>query len=258
MRAFLARWAAAPEVEGPAEPLPDFAAQCHALLEIRPRIASSTMGLFPPAFVGQLKGAGIAWFATITTLGEAIAAQEAGAAAVIAQGVEAGGHRGTFDPRADASSGVGLMSLLPQIADRLSIPIIAAGGIADARGIAAALILGASAVQVGTALLRTPESDTHPAWARGLAAARPEGTCVTRAFSGRAGRALATDFLCDPAMPPPLDYPHQRKLTTVIRAGGDPRTMQAWAGQSASMATSTPTRSLVSGWWRDAARLLHA
>lgn len=259
MRAFLSRWTPGGNFDAsPPEPLPDFGSQGRALLEARPRIVSSTMGLFPPAFVDKLKSLDMKWFATVTTPGEAIAAEKAGADAVIAQGMEAGGHRGTFDANADPSSGIGLMSLLPQIADRVSTPIIAAGGIADARGIAASLILGASAVQIGTALLRTPESDTHPAWADGLAAALPEGTCLTRVFSGRVGRALATDFLRDPTMPPPLDFPRQRELTASLRATVDPRTMQAWAGQSASMATTKSAQSLINDWWREAVMLLRA
>jgi hypothetical protein len=156
------------------------------MLAVAPRVISSIMGLYPASFIADLKARGILWFATATTVAEAKAAEEAGADAIVAQGMEAGGHRGAFDPELAERQMVGLIALVPQVADAVSIPVIAAGGIADGRGVAAALILGASAVQIGTGLLRTPEAMTPEPYAERLSRTEAHETAVTRAFSGRA------------------------------------------------------------------------
>ena len=164
-RDFLATWGPPVPAEAGDARLPDFAAQCQAMLTAAPKVISSIMGVYPPSFVSELKAKGILWFAAATTVAEAMAAETAGADAIVAQGMEAGGHRGAFHADNAEVQMVGLMALLPQICDAVALPVIAAGGIADPRAVAAALILGASAVTVGTGFLRSPDARTHPAYA---------------------------------------------------------------------------------------------
>ena len=263
VRAFLGRWG--PEVAREAGNVtpPDFAAQCEAMLEVGPPVISSIMGLYPSAFIDRMKAKGIKWFATVTTVTEAKAAQDAGADVIVAQGMEAGGHRGAFDPSRAETGMVGLFALLPAVVDAVNVPVVATGGIADARGVAAALILGASAVQIGTGFLRCPEANLPSAWADAIDQTLPEDTLVTRAFSGRSGRSIATDYARQATVfdaPDPAPYPVQRGLTQAMRdaatKNNDINRMQAWAGQSAQLALARPASDVVCELWKGAQTLL--
>lgn len=258
MADYLAGHGAQPPIpEGPF--LPDFTAQCRAMIEAGPTAISSIMGVFPAEVVAAAKARGIAWFATATTLAEAREAVAAGADAIIAQGAEAGGHRGAFVAAAAEAQVTGSIALIPRFADALDVPIIATGGIGDARGIAAALTLGASAVQIGTGFLRCPEAAIHPAWSAALAEVEPEGTMVTRVFSGRLGRGIANAVTRGP-MPPTADYPVQRAMFAPVRAAAEKASntaaMQMWAGQAARLARAEPAGEVTARLWAEALRLL--
>jgi nitronate monooxygenase len=263
LREFLAQWGPSVPAEAGDVSAHDFAAQCEALLAASPPVVSSIMGLYPPEFVRKLKERNIAWFATATTVAEARAAEEAGADVIVAQGMEAGGHRGCFNAADAEHKLIGLFALVPAVVDAVKLPVVATGGIADARGVAAALALGASAAQIGSAFLLCPEAKIHPAWAKALAASTPDDTALTRAFSGRAGRSLVNDYVratMAPDAPAPAPYPVQRGLTAAMRAEvqktGDMQRMQAWAGQSAGLGRAEPAADVVRRLWSGAQEIL--
>jgi nitronate monooxygenase len=263
VRGFLGGWGPAVAAEAGDAPPQDFEAQCEAMLAARPRVISSIMGLYPAQMVDRMKADKVSWFATATTVAEAREAECEGADAIIAQGMEAGGHRGAFDASRADQSLVGLFSLLPAVVDAVRIPVIAAGGIADPRGVAAAVLLGASAVQIGTGFLRCPEARLPPAWADAIGRTAPEDTMVTRAFSGRPGRSIATAYARAASAsdaPQPAPYPVQRGLTQAMRDSGvetnDLDRLQAWAGQSAALALARPAGEIVKHLWDSARELV--
>ncbi|MBY0410957.1 MAG: nitronate monooxygenase [Burkholderiaceae bacterium] len=237
----------------PAQWCEDFEAQFDALLTVRPAVASFTFGILDAAQVEQLHTAGALVIGTATTLNEALAWAAVGADAVCVSGMEAGGHRGTFLDDFTASM-VGTLALVPQCVDALQIPVIAAGGIMDGRGIAAALALGAQAVQMGTAFLACPESAIGPAYREALNNAQATDTRITRAYSGRPARGIVNtmmqrleDNAADAANIPA--YPIQNALTGALRRAsaqaGRADYLSLWAGQGVGAVRPMPAVDLV-------------
>ncbi|HEY8331869.1 MAG TPA: nitronate monooxygenase, partial [Pseudomonas sp.] len=234
----------------PARFCEDNRAQIETLLELAPPVVSFTFGILDAATLARFHQAGCLVMGTATTVAEAQAWEAVGADLVCAQGGEAGGHRGTFlgDPQ---QACIGLMALLPQLAAAVNIPVVAAGGIMDGRGIAASLLLGAQAAQLGTAFLCCPESGIPALWKEQILAARDDSTRLTRAFSGRFARGIANDFMRRLAAEEDQvpAYPVQNALTGDIRQAatrqGRSEYLSLWAGQGAAMARPLPAAALV-------------
>jgi nitronate monooxygenase len=232
-----------------------FRDQLEALIEAKPPVASFHLGLLDAPSVTRLKRAGSFVIGTATNVAEAKAWAANGADAVCAQGAEAGGHRGTFVGEVHESM-IGTMALVPQVVAAVDIPVIAAGGIMDGRGIAAALALGAQAAQLGTAFITCAESSAAPVWRRALRGAGDASTVLTKAFTGRYARGIANEFMRRMAaheedLPP---YAVQSTLTTELRraaaAAGRGEFLSMWAGQGAGLtrlrAENLPAAALVS------------
>src|SRR5947207_13513915 len=167
---------------------------CAVVEEVRPEVVSFHFGLPDPNLVEQLKSHRIKNLSSATSVREAKWLASHGCDAIIAQGIEAGGHRGMF-LETNSATQLGLFALLPQVKDAVSVPVIAAGGIADGRGVAAALALGASGVELGTAYLFCPEANVSPLYRRALERAADSGTVVTNLFSGRPARGILNRYL---------------------------------------------------------------
>jgi nitronate monooxygenase len=215
-----------------------------ALLDLRPPVVSFHFGLPPRQAVESIRESGMVVLATATTVAEARYLEEHGVDAVVAQGAEAGGHRGSFLVEGDDGP-VGTLALVPQVVDAVGVPVIAAGGIADGRGLAAALALGAGAAQIGTAFLRCPESGISPAYREALRNARAEATIVTRGVSGRPARAVRNRMTQE--LSGVLPYPAQLSLTGPllgVEAGGG-QFQPMWSGQAAALATEAPAAEVV-------------
>jgi nitronate monooxygenase len=226
-----------------------FREQLAVVLEEAVPVFSFTFGNLDAEDVGALARRGAKLLGTATTVEEARALAAAGVHAVVAQGSEAGGHRGTFAGPAEKGL-VGGLALVPRIADAVRVPVVAAGGIMDGRGIAAALALGAAGVQMGTAFLACRESGADPAYKEAvLARGDDDGTVLTRAFSGKLARGIANRFTEAMASAPLLPFPLQNGLTADLRQAaaraGRSDLMSLWAGQGRPLATSRAASALV-------------
>jgi nitronate monooxygenase len=203
-----------------------------------------------PRLVARAHEAGRKVLCTATTVAEAKALEAIGIDAIIAQGSEAGGHRGTF--MADYRRAlIGSMALVPQVVDAVSVPVIAAGGIMDARGLVACLALGASAVSMGTAFLGCPEAPIGDAWRRSLAGAEAESTTLTEVMSGKPARAIRNRYIDDlesldeAPLPYPAQYSVSRRLRGAAAERADPGFLAMWAGQGVGLIRQRPAADLI-------------
>ncbi|HKU30451.1 MAG TPA: nitronate monooxygenase [Arthrobacter sp.] len=239
-------------VEPPTQPatyLPDPAEQIQAAIDAEPAVLSFVFGVPTSSVIEEARRNGIVVVGTATTVEEAVALDAGGVDAIVATGLEAGGHRVSF-LRAPEDSLVGTMALVPQVVDAVSVPVIAAGGISDGRGVAAALTLGADAVQIGSAFLATRQSAASPVHREALRGPDAGHTVLTRAFSGRLARGVpnrVTSELTDPRAHAP--FPVQNWLTGKFRAAataaGVPELMSLWAGQSSPLIREDDARGLM-------------
>ena len=224
-------------------------ALCAIVEDLRPEVVSFHFGLPEPALLSRVKAAGCRVLSSATTVEEALWLEARGVDAIIAQGCEAGGHRGTF-LASDVDRATGTLALVPQIVDAVGVPVIAAGGIADGRGIAAALALGAAGVQMGTAFLLCPEAATPPLHRDALRQARGCATVVTNLFTGRPARVLPNRLTLEMGtiladLPDfPLAMGALLPLRTQAEQRGSSDFTPLWAGQSAALAREMPAKAL--------------
>ena len=235
--------------EGAGEPRSDddgFTAKLERLLADPVPVVSFTFGCPEPALVERLRAAGSAVWVTVTDVAEAREAAAAGADALVVQGHEAGGHRGAF---VDEGPGdIGLLALLQLVAAAVpGLPLVATGGIATGRAVAAVLAAGAAAAQLGTALMRTPEAATSQVHREALAA--PGRTAVTRAFTGRSARGIVNAFMREHDADAPHAYPAVHHMTAPLRSRareqGDAESLHLWAGQAHELIDDRPAGDLV-------------
>ncbi len=265
-RARLAGFYADEHLEGVPDPgeafLPFDEERLAVVLETRPAVVSFHFG--PPRrdWLEAIRQAGCLVLASATTVEEARRLEAAGVEVVIAQGWEAGGHRGTFHTPFEQAQ-VGTMALVPQVVDAVSCPVIAAGGIGDGRGVAAALTLGAEAAQLGTSFVLAEESAAPELYRAALAEAAETGTRVTRLFTGRPARALVARYVADMApheteVPDyPLPTPMVRPLTQAGLKRGVPDFHPLWSGQAVRLARAEPAAAILARLAREAEAALH-
>ena len=214
---------------------------CEVVEELKPEVVSFHFGLPDRSLVQRVKATGAKIMSSATTVGEAVWLEKNGVDAVIAMGFEAGGHRGNFLSQ-DMTTQVGIMALLPQVVDAVRVPVIAAGGIADGRGVAAALMLGAAAVQVGTVYLFCPEARIPALHAEALASARDDSTAITNVFTGRPARGVVNRLMRDlgPISDAVPAFPTAGGALVPIRAKAEAESRNdftnLWAGQASRLA----------------------
>ena len=236
----------------------DWAAKLEVMYEERPAVASFTFGCPDALVVDRLHGSEVAVWVTITNVPEALVAREAGADGLVVQGTEAGGHRGGFVEDGSDEGGIGLLALLRLAARATPLALIATGGVVDGAGLAAVLCAGASAAQVGTALMLAPEAGTADAQRALLAERRP--TQVTRAFTGRPARGIVNRFMAEHSGAAPVAYPEIHHVTSPLRAAarrrGDPDAFNLWAGQAHELVAARPAGEIVREMAAEAAAVL--
>lgn len=228
-----------------------FINQIKVIIEENVPICSFTFGIPSKEVVAELKRHSVLLIGTATTVSEAQEVEESGMDAVVLQGSEAGGHRGNFSESSLEKSMVGLMSLIPQAADHVNIPLIAAGGIMDGRGLMASLFLGASAVQMGTAFLTCMESGAHAIHKEKVLRSKENEVVVTRSFSGKWARGVENQFIKDMRGEEKIlpEFPIQNTLTQGIRKAAGQQNqfeyMSLWSGQSPRLAKDQTVDSLI-------------
>ena len=230
--------------------VPLFEEQMKVIIEEKVPIFSFTFGIPSKKWLQELKTKNVKLIGTATSLQEAVLLEKSDIDIIVAQGSEAGGHRGTFVGKAEDAL-IGINSLVPCLVDNLNVPIVAAGGIMDARGIVSSLILGAQGVQMGTAFLTCPESGIHPAFKKLLLQTKDDSTVLTKAFSGKLARGIRNKFIyrmksnCKNILP----YPIQHAITSPMRKLAMNQNcvdfMSMWAGQSASLSKGLPATQLI-------------
>src|SRR5712672_648293 len=237
-------------VPEPSDPFPRLDEErLQMMLDLRPPVVSFHFGLPPADTMKRIKQSGAVVLSSATTVAEARELEAAGADAIIAQGFEAGGHRGTFT-KADGAGLIGTMALVPQVVDAVSVPVIAAGGIADGRGIAAAFALGASGVQMGTAYLLCPEAAISPFLRKALRSAKDNFTALTNVMSGRPARGVANRVMREvgPISPDAPAFPNAATglapLKTAAEKQGKVDFTNLWAGQAVRMGREMPAAEL--------------
>jgi nitronate monooxygenase len=233
-----------------------------ALVEdLRPEVVSFHFGLPAGPLFRRVKATGAKVISSATSVMEARWLEAGGCDAIIAQGVEAGGHRGMF-LSADIAGQVGTMALVPQIVDAVAVPVIAAGGIADGRGIAAAFVLGASGVQIGTAYLKTPEARISPMHRAALAEASDSDTALTNLFSGRPARGVINRLMREigPMNDAAPAFPHAAGAVAPLRAAAEKAGFgdfsPLWSGQAVALADEMPAGEMTRVMWEAARGLM--